>query len=290
MSLIFNNDYFSSTLADLEYDANKMPLGKLSKKTLLQGYEVLKDLSTLIGSGGSGGMIEERSNAYFSLIPHAYGRNRVPVLSRMDMLKKEVELLEALTDMQLANEIMKTAKNDKVKQEEKVAMVDRQYEGLGMQEMTPLDHKSNEYKELEDYLVKSAGKTHYIKYEVEDIFRIERQGEGSRFKSSKFGRMPDSKSDRRLLWHGSRTTNYGGILSQGLRIAPPEAPGKLFVPASRSHYDLGCLTRLQYPATCLAKASISPTSRQNRPITVLPTTAVTQDCFFCVKPSWVCHH
>ena len=27
-----------------------------------------------------------------------------------------------------------------------------------------------------------------------------------------------------LLWHGSRLTNWVGILSQGLRIAPPEAP------------------------------------------------------------------
>lgn len=27
-----------------------------------------------------------------------------------------------------------------------------------------------------------------------------------------------------LLWHGSRLSNYAGILSQGLRIAPPEAP------------------------------------------------------------------
>jgi len=27
-----------------------------------------------------------------------------------------------------------------------------------------------------------------------------------------------------LLWHGSRVTNFVGILSQGLRIAPPEAP------------------------------------------------------------------
>ena len=26
------------------------------------------------------------------------------------------------------------------------------------------------------------------------------------------------------LWHGSRLTNYVGIISQGLRIAPPEAP------------------------------------------------------------------
>jgi hypothetical protein len=27
-----------------------------------------------------------------------------------------------------------------------------------------------------------------------------------------------------LLWHGSRLTNWVGIISQGLRIAPPEAP------------------------------------------------------------------
>ena len=27
-----------------------------------------------------------------------------------------------------------------------------------------------------------------------------------------------------MLWHGSRLTNFVGILSQGLRIAPPEAP------------------------------------------------------------------
>ncbi len=30
--------------------------------------------------------------------------------------------------------------------------------------------------------------------------------------------------NRRMLWHGSRSTNFAGILSQGLRIAPPEAP------------------------------------------------------------------
>ena len=43
-------------------------------------------------------------------------------------------------------------------------------------------------------------------------------GEGSRF--GPFKQM----HNRMLLWHGSRATNYAGILSQGLRIAPPEAP------------------------------------------------------------------
>ena len=33
-----------------------------------------------------------------------------------------------------------------------------------------------------------------------------------------------SLGNRKLLWHGSGMSNYLGIMSQGLRIAPPEAP------------------------------------------------------------------
>ena len=43
--------------------------------------------------------------------------------------------------------------------------------------------------------------------------------------------MYDEKvGNNMLLWHGSRLSNFVGILSQGLRIAPPEAPvsGYLF--------------------------------------------------------------
>ena len=54
-----------------------------------------------------------------------------------------------------------------------------------------------------------------------NVFRIARPLEKERFERSQFAKI---KSDRRLLWHGSRCTNFGGILSQGLRIAPPEAP------------------------------------------------------------------
>lgn len=125
--------------------------------------------------------------------------------------------------MQLANEIMKTAKADKNKQQEAMNELDRRYQGLGMQEMTPLEPKSKEFKELEQYLVKSSGATHSINYKVQDIFRIERTGEDDRFSKSSYSTLKE-KSDRRLLWHGSRCTNFGGILSQGLRIAPPEAP------------------------------------------------------------------
>ena len=61
-----------------------------------------------------------------------------------------------------------------------------------------------------------------IGFQVQDIFRIERNGEEERFNKSYYAKSRGG--DRRLLWHGSRVTNYVGILSQGLRIAPPEAP------------------------------------------------------------------
>lgn len=52
---------------------------------------------------------------------------------------------------------------------------------------------------------------------------MEREGEDKIFN-------PQNLGNKKLLWHGSRFSNFGGILSQGLRIAPPEAPktGYLF--------------------------------------------------------------
>lgn len=90
MNLIFDMQLFKNTMASLDYDAIKMPLGKLSKKTLLKGYEVLKDLATIIADSplkpGVQG-IQEKSNQYFSLVPHVVNRRSVPVLSNMDLIK-----------------------------------------------------------------------------------------------------------------------------------------------------------------------------------------------------------
>ncbi|KAK4245549.1 poly polymerase catalytic domain-containing protein [Corynascus novoguineensis] len=225
MQLIFNTQYFNNTMSSLNYDAQKLPLGKLSKATITRGYQTLKDLSALIDHPALAAdygtshpqAIEHLSNTFYSLIPHAFGRNRPPVIRDQSMVKKEVELLESLSDMKDAALIMKM---EKVVDDD-VHPLDRQYQGLKMEEMTPLDPTSNEYTQLQNYLLESRGATHGHQYAVESIFRIERHGERERFESSPFGKMDQN---RRLLWHGSRCTNFGGILSQGLRIAPPEAP------------------------------------------------------------------
>ena len=57
---------------------------------------------------------------------------------------------------------------------------------------------------------------------INDIFEVERKEEHASY-NKKLG-------NNVLLWHGSRVSNFVGILSQGMRIAPPEAPasGYLF--------------------------------------------------------------
>lgn len=223
VSLIFNKDYFNETLAEMEYDVNKLPLGKLSKKTLKDGYQALKDLAQHLDESShnpSKATVEGFSNRYYTLIPHAFGRRHPPVIDSDEAIQREIQLLEALADMDAANDIMKDASAAESASVDPIHQLDRQFAGLGLEEMTPLDISSDEYKELQVYLTKSRGFTHDLRYNLQDIFRIERKDEGERFTSF----AKEMVSDRRLLWHGSRCTNFGGILSQGLRIAPPEAP------------------------------------------------------------------
>jgi poly [ADP-ribose] polymerase len=105
--------------------------------------------------------MEDLSNSYFTTIPHVFGRNRPPVINTEALIKREVDLLEALTDMEISNEIMKDSK-----EEEEINHLDRMFQSLGMQEMTALGHDSSEYKELENYLIQSRGSTHYVNYQV----------------------------------------------------------------------------------------------------------------------------
>ncbi|KAI1269123.1 PARP-domain-containing protein [Xylariaceae sp. FL1019] len=221
--LIFNQTYFNAAMSDLNYDAAKLPLGKLSKNTISRGFQALKDLSVLIDYPNQAPALyqtswaqatEDLSNLYFTLIPHAFGRVRPPIIRSNDLLKREIELLESLSDMKDAALLMKSEK-----QKAELNEIDRQFQGLGLNEMTPLDQKSDEFSQLKDYLMDTRGATHNANYQIQQIFRIERDGEFGQF--DKAHKKP---KDRRLLWHGSRCTNFGGILSQGLRIAPPEAP------------------------------------------------------------------
>ncbi len=87
-------------------------------------------------------------------------------------------------------------------------------------EMEVLDEQCDEYQHILTYIRNTHASTHNTyKLIVKDIIKLNRDGEAKRYEVKK-----KKLNNRKLLWHGSRVTNYAGILSQGLRIAPPEAP------------------------------------------------------------------
>ena len=72
-----------------------------------------------------------------------------------------------------------------------------------------LSKDSKEFKRLVEYVKNTHVATH-MQYELEvmEVFKVDRHGEKERYE-------PFSKlHNRQLLWHGSRTTNFCGILSQ----------------------------------------------------------------------------
>ncbi|PWW78625.1 PARP-domain-containing protein [Tuber magnatum] len=232
IGLIFDTKMMQQSMSSMSYDAAKLPLGKLSRSTISQGYQVLKDIGQVIEEAAGWetdyaeygrdkkDILTELSNRYYSIIPHVFpGRGRPTIIISGSLLKQEVSLVENLADMVITTKLLKETKAEKTPD---VNILDKRFDSLGLNEATALDRASKEFGFLEAYVKKTHGHTHSQKLHVEEIFRMHRAVEEERWRADGWDNLPSS--DRRLLWHGSRTTNFPGILSQGLRIAPPEAP------------------------------------------------------------------
>lgn len=70
------------------------------------------------------------------------------------------------------------------------------------------------YKLIEKYVKNTSCERRLT---IIDCHEVQRHGEADIFNPLNLG-------NKKLLWHGSRFSNFVGILSQGMRIAPPEAP------------------------------------------------------------------
>jgi poly [ADP-ribose] polymerase 2/3/4 len=72
MELIYNINLMKQQMTEIGYDANKLPLGKLGKETLTQGYEILKEIEKVLDGKKKGDLYELSSN-FYSKIPHNFG-------------------------------------------------------------------------------------------------------------------------------------------------------------------------------------------------------------------------
>ncbi|KAL0371463.1 UNVERIFIED_CONTAM: Poly [ADP-ribose] polymerase 2 [Sesamum angustifolium] len=176
------------------------------------GYDVLKRIADVIGQADKK-TLEQLSGEFYTVIPHDFGFRKTSlfIIDTPQKLKSKLEMVEALGEIEVAMKLI----------EDDTDMEDPLYSHYRRLhcELLPLEAHSDEFSMVEKYTKNTHAKTH-SSYEVKiiQIFKVSREGEAERFE--KFSRT----KNKMLLWHGSRLTNWTGILSQGLRIAPPEAP------------------------------------------------------------------
>jgi len=203
----------------LDVDVRKMPLGKLRKSQLTQGYQVLSQIEELLNSPTPNEtQLAGLSNQFYTLIPTDFGKNKVTIIDSFDILSLKMKQIEALLEVQIASSLL---------QEDQVIGLhpaDQNYKKLGAI-LKPLSDFSREFKLIKKYISNGydPAKLGY-RIKLENVFSVSRHGERETFSPFK------ALKPRKLLWHGSRLCNFVGILNQGLRVAPPEAPmtGYLF--------------------------------------------------------------
>ncbi|XP_057448680.1 poly [ADP-ribose] polymerase 1-like [Lotus japonicus] len=209
LKMLFNVEIYRAAMIEFEIDLSKMPLGKLSKSNIQKGFEALTDIQNLLQTSNPDPSVKESllmdaSNRFFTVIPSI----QPYIITDEDDLKLKVKMLAALQDIEIASRLVGFEDS-----------IDDNYKKLQC-DISPLAHDSEDFRLAEKFLHTTQSPTHPDwSLELEEVFSLEREGE-----FDKFAPYRDKLGNRMLLWHGSRLTNFVGILREGLRIAPPEAP------------------------------------------------------------------
>jgi len=205
LSLISNISLIKTTMREFNIDLRKMPLGKISKRQINLAYNVLRSITQGLDYGVHLDY-EDLTSQFYTLIPSSFGRRVPPIIDNDDTVKKCADMLSVLTDLEVANTILKRNASP-----DGLHPITRIYNRLNTNlSALSLSTDSDRYKMIEKYVKNTVAPTHNrYKLELMDIIVVDREEERKQFKN--YG-------NRMLLFHGSRVANFMGILSKGLRI------------------------------------------------------------------------
>lgn len=202
LKLISNTTYMNNTLVQLEFDTEKMPLGKISQGQIDKAYAILDEINKNLDDDD---LVNQLSSDFYTLIPYACGRRSPPLIEDKKIIGKFVNLLNELSQIIYGSvEVTKLKKN-------KNNMV-KLYESL-KSDIVPLDKSDEMYKILTSYVTKSKAPTHAFNYKIMDIFEVERNGERKLYDKFTAKKKIDNKM---LLFHGTRVSNTISIFQNGL--------------------------------------------------------------------------
>lgn len=204
LKLVSNTTYMKNTLVQLEIDTEKMPLGKISQGQIDNAYEILNEINENLDDTN---LLKNLSSQFYTLIPYACGRQAPPIINNKKIIGKYVSLLNELSQIVFGSKAVTKLKKDK-------GNLFKLYQDLNT-DIKPLDKNNKIYKLLAKYITNSKAATHHFKYDVMEIFEVNRASETDVYK--KFTKKIANKT---LLFHGTRVPNIIGILKNGLMCDP----------------------------------------------------------------------
>lgn len=206
ISMICDVSMMESYAKELKFDVERAPLGKLTDKQVQHGLTILKQIENVLLKKSSG-RLENLCSQYYTRIPHDFGMRRPPMLRELSQVEEEAELLESLRQITIAINVRNTG-------DQHIHPTTKAFQNLNCALDVVI---GDDFKYVQKLLIEGHGKTHTnYTLKLDTLYKLQREGEGDTF-NSKIG-------NNELLWHGSRSTNFAGIIKNGLKIAPAEAP------------------------------------------------------------------
>jgi poly [ADP-ribose] polymerase len=236
----------STVSAKITANGIETPLGILTIGQIEKGEEILSQLYDLFQKKKKDrSAMEELSGEFYTTIPHRIGRSRQAVanavIDSLPMFEEKQQTLQLMKDMlQVNGETGNVLFN---------AQIDQEYEALKCA-LEPIDKKDPQYRELEEYVIKSQVKSRTVK--VHNLFKVKRHDEWDTFTTH----IPN----QRLLFHGSRIQNWVGILSRGILLP------KIVVSMGVNRTDAGWLGNGIYfgDAACTSAFYTTPGKKKTR--------------------------
>ena len=76
MKFFLDEKLMESSLVSVNVDVKRMPLGQLSKETVLNGFTILRNIESAIQSG-SKNQLDKLSSDFYTNIPHNFGSKKM---------------------------------------------------------------------------------------------------------------------------------------------------------------------------------------------------------------------
>ncbi|VVC90166.1 unnamed protein product [Leptidea sinapis] len=163
MILLFNINVINMTIADINYDASKLPLGVLSQEQISKGAEVLYELSRYIPKGKvSQSKFKELSNMFYTYIPHKGDIKTLKILDSLKDITEKIVMLYNLQNIHISYNVLVD------KMEEPISRMESCYSRLDT-EIYSLDPDSSEYKQIMRYSKTNKSEIHTFDFEVDEV-------------------------------------------------------------------------------------------------------------------------